>query len=148
MGAVNTALAVSPDGSRLLTGLVFGAQLWNRKGSLVTPLTGHSAEVQSAQFCAGGKYVVTAGLDATVRLWDGQSGRLLATQQNPVNSAEVIPSPDCRYIASRGKDGVVRLWDIKATRYATDDAGVHQAYARASVLLDNLTKGEAAPGGR
>ncbi|MGH6644366.1 MAG: WD40 repeat domain-containing protein, partial [Bradyrhizobium sp.] len=69
-----------------------------------------------------GQFVLTAGSDGVVKLWDAESGDLLdsfmahdgAIQWNAAGF-----SPDGEDIFSRGRDGVVRLWPM---RYETRDA--------------------------
>jgi WD40 repeat protein len=57
---------------------------------------------------------VTAGFDATARIWDVASGGELVVVRGhtgPVRSARF--SPDSRTLATGGDDGVVRTWDVR-----------------------------------
>ncbi|MBQ2097815.1 MAG: PD40 domain-containing protein, partial [Bacteroidales bacterium] len=79
------------------------------------PLVGHTDYVTSASFSPDGRYIVSASVDRTVRIWDAKTGQQVG---NPleghtayVNSASF--SPDGRYIVSASYDKTVRIWDAK-----------------------------------
>ena len=62
-------------------------------------------------FSPDGARILTASWDKTARLWDGGSGKLLATFQHEgaVNSA--VFSPDGARILTASADRTARLWD-------------------------------------
>ncbi|MBS1723110.1 MAG: PQQ-binding-like beta-propeller repeat protein [Armatimonadetes bacterium] len=74
-------VAVSPDGSKLLTGSadgnvrVFGAE----SGTLLRTIPASSQVVRAIVFTAGNREVMMGGKDGFLRLWDVNSGALLAT---------------------------------------------------------------------
>ena len=52
------------------------ALVWEApSGKLLTPITGHVGAVTAVRFTAGGKEVVTAGVDRRVLRWDAATGR-------------------------------------------------------------------------
>ena len=76
-------------------------------------LQGHEGAVTSAQFSPDGTRLVTASDDKTARLWETESGKLLATLQGhegAVYSAQF--SPDGKRIVTGSDDKTARLWTI------------------------------------
>jgi WD40 repeat protein len=69
--------------------------------------------VSSAAFSPDGKRIVTASLDGTARLWDGETGKqigqALKGHAGSVNSAAF--SPDGKRIVTASSDNTARLWD-------------------------------------
>jgi WD40 repeat protein len=77
------------------------------------PEDNNESTVYEARFSPDGKYVVTASGDATPRVWEAQTGKLVAKMEGnkgAVRHAEF--SPDARLILTAGESGV-RLWDAK-----------------------------------
>jgi predicted NACHT family NTPase len=68
--------------------------------------------------------VLTASADKTARLWEADSGQLLATFQghgSPLNSA--VFSPDGRRVLTASGDGTARLWEADSGKLLTTFQG-------------------------
>ncbi len=80
-------------------------------------LQGHQGEVSSTTFSPDGRRVVTASSDQTARVWEVETGRLLATLQGHrdiVHSATF--SPDGRRVVTASSDQTARVWEVETGR--------------------------------
>ncbi len=77
---------------------------------VIGQLEGHVGRVFSARWVSG-RRIITAGADATARLWDGTMGRLLQTYHGGSRFlADATLTSDGRVVAGDA-DGLVRFWD-------------------------------------
>jgi len=123
-----TTLAWSPDG-KTLAGGSFNITIWNAKtGKVNKILRGHSYTIRSVSFSKDGKFLASASLDKTVRIWDVEKGKILLVlkpkgfsrywQGKPITDPIDVPilaaefSPDGKYVATAGADRMIRFWEI------------------------------------
>ncbi|MFO0908872.1 MAG: WD40 repeat domain-containing protein [Isosphaeraceae bacterium] len=128
------SLAFSPDGTRLLLGLVgvpgtpHPVILWNLStGADHCVMQGHDAPVWAVAFLPDGR-ALTGGSDHTMRLWDTTTGAELRRFENhPGVVFSLAVSPDGRYVLSgtghQWADGWAQadaygaqVWDLEGER--------------------------------
>jgi WD40 repeat protein len=72
----------------------------------------HGAPGASFVFAAGGKVLVSAGWDDSIRIWDTATGKELPRLRGHQGIVHgVALSPDGKVLASAGADQTVRLWE-------------------------------------
>ncbi len=76
---------------------------------------GLGSSILSTVYSRDGKFILTAGIDPTVRIWDAMHGQLLGTvgerdQQHTDWIWSLAISPDGKMLATGSRDGTVRLW--------------------------------------
>ncbi len=121
LGTAPVAPVLSPDGSVLAHGTPDHTV---RLRELVTgrtraELRGHRGAVYTFAFVDGGRRVVTASNDRTLRVWDAADGRELRQFRAPPDEdGSLVLGPDGRVVATRGGEGVptARLWDLDTGR--------------------------------
>ena len=75
-------------------------------------LEGHEDQVLAVAVDGAGTLVLTAGLDATVRLWDLPSRRHLATLAGHEGAVTAVAFAGAGRAVSGGRDRTVRLWAL------------------------------------
>ena len=127
-------IKVSPDGKQLLTGSFEGNPLLldAQTGAEICHFSGHTEPVWGVTFSPDSKYVATASLDRTARLWAAESCELLRTFDTVDGLASVDFSPDGKFLATAGWDGPARLWDVETGQVLRQFIG-HSCYWLSSV---------------
>ena len=83
-------------------------------------LIGHKKDVSIVEFSSDGRFLASASLDGTVKVWDATSGTLIRTLPHALPVMCVAFSPDGRLLASAsghaqsGGAGAVTLWDSRS----------------------------------
>ena len=114
---VVTAIAFSPDGSRLATGGTDGiGRIWTLfRAGRPLELKGHTRALTGIAFSPNGALVATSSRDGTAKLWDARSGRALHALRGHTNEVTSVTfSPDGRLVLTASKDNDARLWDARS----------------------------------
>lgn len=124
-----SAIAFSPDGTRLLTASHdHTSQLWDAAtGAPVGTRMSHARPVVWAGFSPDGGRVLTASEDTTAQIWDAHTGQALGSalrHEGPLVTASF--SADGTKALTASGDGIVRVWDARTgtpleTRLQHDD---------------------------
>jgi WD40 repeat protein/serine/threonine protein kinase len=120
----SAALALSPDGKRILTGsddrnardqnAVRAAKLWDvETGKLITLLSGHKHEVMAVAFSPDGKWLFTGDAGGIGVLWDAQTLKVvhrLQSHTRKITAAAFLP--DGSRLLTASLDKTVAQWDV------------------------------------
>jgi WD40 repeat protein/serine/threonine protein kinase len=119
------AVAFSPDGTRIATGLgetdhgSGQVLIWDSStGRLIRTLgkrapAGDNGIVDLA-FSRDGKLLASAGFDGNARVWEVASDDEILTLPAQAFVLSVAFSPDGNLLASSGSDGMVKVWDVSS----------------------------------
>ncbi|MCB4790354.1 MAG: protein kinase [Elusimicrobia bacterium] len=96
----------------ILLVLAFAQTGCKEKNYLIRTLPGYS--VYSVSYSPDGKYIASGNEDASVNIWDIESGSLVRTLKGHTMAVlSVSYSPDGKYLASAGQDSTIKLWDAQ-----------------------------------
>lgn len=130
----------------LAGGLDLTVQIWSVEGDLLVSIpNAHTSTIRGAGFSPDGARLVTyADVDRVARVWDAETGELIATIQDSVppvtgraSSVEDVDfSPDGSLLATASIDGTVRVWDASTGALVTVLAGHTKWVKRVSFTAD------------
>ena len=108
-----SAIALSGGAKFVAAGDYDGStEVWDLPGrQRVGILAGHKQEVRCIRFCKN--TLLTASLDATIKLWDLSGPREISTLTGQLLAFYSIAiSPDGQRLAGGGADGIVKVWEL------------------------------------
>ncbi len=115
-GTAVTTVSFSPDEQIIASGSTDKTiKLWQRDGTLLKTLEGHTAAVRSVSFSPDGQIIVSGSEDNTIKLWqrDGTPITTLPGHTDAVKSVSF--SPDGQTIVSGSEDKTIKLWQRDGT---------------------------------
>jgi len=109
------AVAVTPDGSRVVSGSADNTlKVWDLdSGQLLHTLNEHSARVCAVTITPNGEKIISSSSDNTLKIWDLASGQLLHTLSGHSHWVKVVTvTPDGDRVVSGSRDGTLKVWDL------------------------------------
>lgn len=85
---------------------------YNMPSMLVREFVGHSARVFTYTFSKFGNIIATTSSDKTVKVWNVNSGGLIATFTHPDYVNAIVFSPDGKLLASLYEGKNIIVWDV------------------------------------
>ncbi len=108
-------LACSPDGSKIATQVNNGkVAIWNLShyDKPLAILPGHGQPLTGLAYSPDGKTLATCAVDRVVKIWDTETGRLVADLEGDTPAIKCVAySGDGSKVLAGGFDGSVRAWD-------------------------------------
>jgi hypothetical protein len=80
---------------------------------VVAQIKGHAGPVNAVAFAGDGRWIVTSGSDATVKVWNAATRALVRTVPLDIGTATALAA-EGRRAAAGHKDGSVSVWDLDA----------------------------------
>jgi WD40 repeat protein len=136
---VVTALAINGDGKLIATGGDDAmVRIWDREtGELKHELKGHTEWVRVARFEPSNKWLITAGHDRSVQIWNLESYEGIALASGRGSTYCMCVSADGTKLIEAGFDDKIRLHDL-ADRKLLKEFEAPSADIRAMVCSPNV----------
>jgi WD40 repeat protein len=115
-GPYVNAVAVTPDGARIVTGSNDStARVWDATtGVELLQLKGHPGAVRAVAVTPDGTRIVTVSTDQTARIWDARTGAKDLQLKGHIRSVlDVAVTPDGTRIVTASTDQTARIWDAR-----------------------------------
>ncbi|KAI1792368.1 HET-E [Ganoderma leucocontextum] len=86
-------------------------RIWDvATGAALAVLAGHSACVSDVSFAPDGRFLLSASVDRSTKIWDADSWEETASLEEDSAVYKACFSPDGKYIATGSANATVRLW--------------------------------------
>lgn len=114
--SIQTSLSFSPEGAKFAVGNHNNyITVLNMEGEELLKLIGHKHYVQSVKYSPDGKFLATASMDSTAKLWDASTGKeIMKFEGHTEGILNLAYSPNGKYIATGSLDHTTILWDAKS----------------------------------
>jgi WD40 repeat protein len=108
------AIAITPDGTKMVSGSK-SLIVWDMKtGTPLKTLTGHNKSVDAVVITSDGKQIVSGSNDSTIKIWDIESGKNIDTLIGHQSSIRAIAiTPDGKNIVSASHDTTLKVWGLQ-----------------------------------
>jgi len=94
-----------------------GHAITRESSALVRDLVGHLGSVTACAMMANGRRVISASHDRTLKVWDLDCGRALATLEGHTSRVTAcVLTPDGQRVVSASRDRTLKVWDLVSER--------------------------------
>jgi WD40 repeat protein len=117
------SIAFSPDGQGLAAGSPdissdtpdTGIKVFEvASGKLLRTFEGHSEQVNTVEFSADGRWLVSGSKDFSVKIWNMANGETLRTLKGGVGNVRIVAIlTDGQWIAAGGYNNTYAFWDAR-----------------------------------
>ncbi len=113
-----TSIAISPDGTRILTGAEAGEiRLWSAAGAGLEPYRIPAERVSAVTFSGDGRRFAAGGSNGVFAVWDTGSPAPIWEQKDPDGTFSFLALPaDGRGLITASRSGKARQWDLETKR--------------------------------
>ncbi|KAF5393352.1 hypothetical protein D9757_000546 [Collybiopsis confluens] len=119
-----------------------GTQPSQGKLKPITRLTGHQRQISHVVFSPDGRWAASSSWDSSVRLWEGRTGKYVATLRGHVGAVYRLAwSADGRMLVSASKDATVKIWDLKTYKLKVDLPGHTDEVYCVDFVADKVVSG-------
>ena len=117
LGEVVKHAVFSPDGRHLMATSDSFIRVWDvERGQLIQKIGGHQGDVAYAAYANEGKWIISAGMDKTARLWStspiDHNFKILTGHTNVIK--KTVFSPNGEYLLSISEDYTAKLWKTES----------------------------------
>ncbi|KAK7506089.1 hypothetical protein BaRGS_00002811 [Batillaria attramentaria] len=90
----------------------------------IARMAGHQQLINDVRFSPDARLIASASFDKSVKLWDGRTGKFLATFRGHVSRVyQVAWSADSRLMCSGSSDSTLKVWDVPSRKLLFDLPG-------------------------
>ncbi|MCB9742704.1 MAG: hypothetical protein H6741_20560 [Alphaproteobacteria bacterium] len=115
------AVDLHPDGQRVAAATLESVRLYSLDGTLLRELPAPGAGHRDLAFSASGNLIAAGGLDGLTRVWDTESGALLAVLGGHTSRVSALQfSPVAPVLVTGSWDESARVWDLRGLRTEAD----------------------------
>ncbi|QRV76701.1 ribosome assembly protein 4 [Ceratobasidium sp. AG-Ba] len=105
-------------------------------------LTGHQRQIAHVAFSPDGRWAASGAWDSSVRVWDGRTGKFVATLRGHVGPVYRLTwSADSRLLVSASKDSTIKIWNLKTNKIGTDLPGHTDEVYCVDFVADKIVSG-------
>lgn len=88
-------------------------KLWDSSGNHLRTMSGHTSALSCVKFTPDGNYILSAGKDKTIRIWETATGNLVRILNGHTSEIKQIDvSEDGKLAVSGSFDETIKVWDI------------------------------------